>query len=449
MHFAPALTDESPVLSVSELNRRAKQLLERNFPLMWVSGEISNFIAAASGHWYFSLKDGNAQVRCAMFRHKSQYLDWQPRNGDQIEVRALVTLYEPRGEYQLNVENIRRAGLGALYEAFGKLKARLEQEGLFDEAHKKSLPTFPRQIGIVTSPAAAALRDVLTTLRRRMSSIPVILYPTPVQGEGSAAKIAEAIRTAASRTECDVLIVCRGGGSIEDLWAFNEEVVARAIHACPIPVVSGVGHETDFTISDFVADRRAPTPTSAAEQASPNRADLQHRIEAMHGRLNRHLRQKLEQRMQQVDYLSRRLVHPGERLNARLTHLTHLNQRLNNNAGHALAEREWHLQKLAHRLAAAKPDITAHEARQRDLARRLQLSLAHRMQDYQTGLQRLQANLVHLNPQSVLERGFSMVRSADGNIVYDSKEIALDEALSITFARGSAVARVTRKEDGR
>jgi exodeoxyribonuclease VII large subunit len=448
MHSAPALTDELPVLSVSELNRRTKQLLEKNFPLMWVSGEISNFIAAASGHWYFSLKDSNAQVRCAMFRHKSQYLDWQPRNGDQIEVRALVTLYEPRGEYQLSVENIRRAGLGALYEAFGKLKARLEQEGLFDTADKKPLPTFPGRIGIVTSPAAAALRDVLTTLRRRMPSIPVILYPTPVQGEGAAAKIAEAVRTAACRAECDVLIVCRGGGSIEDLWAFNEEIVARAIHACPIPVVSGIGHETDFTISDFVADRRAPTPTSAAEQASPNRVDLRHRIEAMHGRLNHHLRQKLEQRMQQMDYLSRRLVHPGERLDARLTHLSHLGQRLNNNAGHALAEREWHLQKLAHRLAAAKPDIAACEAQQRELARRLQLSLMHRMQAHQTGLQRLQANLAHLNPQSVLERGFSMVRSADGKIVYDSKEIAMDEALSITFARGSAEARVTRKEDG-
>lgn len=446
MHSVPALTDELPVLSVSELNRRTKQLLEKNFPLMWISGEISNFIAAASGHWYFSLKDSNAQVRCAMFRHKSQYLDWQPRNGDQIEVRALVTLYEPRGEYQLSVENIRRAGLGALYEAFGKLKARLEQEGLFDAADKKPLPAFPGRIGIVTSPAAAALRDVLTTLRRRMPSIPVILYPTPVQGEGAAAKIAEAIRTAASRAECDVLIVCRGGGSIEDLWAFNEEIVAWAIHACPIPVVSGVGHETDITISDFVADRRAPTPTSAAEQASPNRADLRHRIETMHSRLSRHLRQKLEQRMQQVDYLSRRLVHPGERLDARLTHLSHLGQRLNNNAGHALAEREWHLQKLAHRLAAAKPDIAACEVQQRELARRLQLSLMHRMQDYQTGLQRLQASLSHLNPQSVLERGFSMVRSADGKIVYDSKEIVMDEALSITFARGSAEARVTRKE---
>lgn len=447
MQLAPTLTDESPILSVSELNRRAKHLLERNFPLMWISGEVSNFIAAASGHWYFSLKDGTAQVRCAMFRHKSQYLDWQPRNGDQIEVRALVTLYEPRGEYQLNVENVRRAGSGALYAAYEKLKIRLEQEGLFDEVLKSALPAFPKQIGIITSPAGAALRDVLTTLQRRMPTIPVILYPTPVQGEGSAAKIAEAIRTATSRAECEVLIVCRGGGSIEDLWAFNEEIVARAIHACPIPVVSGVGHETDFTISDFVADRRAPTPTSAAEQASPNRTDLQHRTNALNNRLGQRLRQQLEQRMQQVDYLSRRLIHPGERLSARLIHLTHLGQRLNNNAAHTLATREWHLQKLAHKLSTAQPDIAAYQTHQRELAGRLRVSLDQRMQGYQAELLRLQANLAHLNPQSVLDRGFSMVRSAEGKIIYDSKSIAADEMLSITFAHGSAAAKVTRKDD--
>ena len=448
MPFSPLFSGESPVISVSELNRSARQLLEQSFPLMWIGGEISNFTAAASGHWYFSLKDSNAQVRCAMFRHKSQRLDWLPRNGDQVEVRALVTLYEPRGEYQLNVENLRRAGLGALYEAFEKLKARLEQEGLFDEARKKTLPAFPKRIGIVTSPAAAALRDVLTTLRRRMPSIPVILYPTPVQGEGAAAKIAEAIRTAASRAECEVLIVCRGGGSIEDLWAFNEEAVARAIHACPIPVVCGIGHETDFTIADFAADRRAPTPTAAAELASPNRADLLHRLEIMHGRLARHARQKLEQRMQQVDYLSRRLVHPGERLDARLEHLGHLRQRLNNAASHALAENEWRRQKLAHRFPSAKPDSAAREAWQQELARRLQIALTHRMQHHHTALQRLRVNLAHLNPQSVLERGFSMVRSADGKIVRSSTEIELEEQLAITFAHGSASARVTHKEDG-
>lgn len=447
MSFSPLFSNESPVISVSELNRSARRLLEQNFPLLWIAGEISNFTAAPSGHWYFSLKDSSAQVRCAMFRHKSQYLDWLPKNGDQIEVRARVTLYEPRGEYQLSVENIRRAGLGALYEAFEKLKARLETEGLFEETLKKPLPAFPKQIGIVTSPAAAALRDVLTTLRRRMPSIPVILYPTPVQGEGAAAKIAEAIRSAASRAECDVLIVCRGGGSIEDLWAFNEEDVVRAIHACPIPVISGIGHETDFTITDFTADRRAPTPTAAAELASPNRADLLHRIEAMHSRLSRHLRQKLEQRMQQVDYLSRRLVHPGERLNARLIHLGHLRQRLNSAAGYTLAGSEWSLQKLVSRLTATKPDIAARESQQLELGRRLRLSMENRMQHHQIALQQLQSNLGHLNPQSVLERGFSMVRSADGKIVHSSAEIALGEELSLTFARGSAAARVTGKED--
>ncbi|MBX9810460.1 MAG: exodeoxyribonuclease VII large subunit, partial [Burkholderiales bacterium] len=237
------------VISVGELNRLAKDVLEQNLPLMWVAGEISNFKRYDSGHCYFTLKDAAAQVDCVMFRHKVQYLEWLPENGMQVEVRACPTLYEARGKFQLNVETMRRAGLGALYEAFEKLKAKLEQEGLFDAARKRPLPAFPRAVGVVTSPQAAALRDVLTTLRRRMPSLPVILYPAPVQGEGAAQKIAQAIATAGARNECDVIIVCRGGGSIEDLWAYNEEAVARAIFACAIPVVSGVGHETDFTIA--------------------------------------------------------------------------------------------------------------------------------------------------------------------------------------------------------
>ncbi len=446
MSISSLFSTGSPVISVSELNRGARQLLEQNFPLMWIAGEISNFTAAASGHWYFSLKDSSAQVRCALFRHKSQYLDWLPKNGDQVEVRAKVTLYEPRGEYQLGVENIRRAGLGALYEAFEKLKARLGGEGLFDEAHKKPLPVFPNRIGIVTSPAAAALRDVLTTLRRRMPSIPVVLYPTPVQGEGAAVKIAEAIRTAARRAECDVLIVCRGGGSIEDLWAFNEEIVARAIHACPIPVVSGVGHETDFAIADFVADRRAATPTAAAELASPNRADLLHRLEVVHGRLARRARHELEQRMQQVDYLARRLIHPGERLNVRQTHLSQLRKRLHGAAAHAMAAADWRLRQNAHRLGSARPETGAPEARRVELAERLQLALAHQLQHNQAALHRLQANLAHLNPQAVFERGFSMTQKAGGDIVRDSDQIAVGERLTLTFARGSASATVTGKD---
>jgi exodeoxyribonuclease VII large subunit len=440
------LNNQAPVISVSELNRSARQLLEQNFPLLWVAGEISNFTAAVSGHWYFSLKDGSAQVRCAMFRHKSQYLDWMPKNGDQVEVRAAVTLYEARGEFQLSVENLRRAGLGALYEAYEKLKARLEKEGLFAEAYKLPLPAFPRQIGIVTSPAAAALRDVLTTLHRRMPMLPVILYPTPVQGEGAAAKIAEAINTAAARTECDVLIVCRGGGSIEDLWSFNEEIVARAIHACPIPVISGIGHETDFTIADFAADRRAPTPTAAAELASPNRADLRRRLDSLHDGMSRRLRQNLEQRMQQVDYLSRRLLHPGERLDARLSHLTHLHQRLNHGVSRNLNENEWRLHRIGQRLANALPDIALQQARQLELAQRLRLAFSHRLQEQHNTLHRLQSSLAHLNPQSVLDRGFSMVRSAAGEIVRNSAEIDLGESLSLTFAQGCAKATVTSKE---
>jgi exodeoxyribonuclease VII large subunit len=255
----------SRVIGVAELNRLAKELIERQLPLMWVAGEISNFMRAASGHCYFSLKDAQAQVRCVMFRHKAQLHDWKPENGMQIEVRATPSFYEARGEFQLNVEAMRRAGLGALYAAFEQLKARLSAEGLFAEERKQVLPRFPRAIGIVTSPHAAALRDVLTTLKRRMPAIPVIIYPTPVQGEGAAAKIAAALATADARAECDVLILCRGGGSIEDLWAFNEDVVARAIDACNLPVICGVGHETDFTIADFVADVRASSEVQLNE----------------------------------------------------------------------------------------------------------------------------------------------------------------------------------------
>ena len=246
----------------------------------------------------------------SFFRHKAQLHDWKPENGMQVEVRALPSFYEARGEFQLTVEAMRRAGQGSLHAAFEQLKARLLAEGLFAEENRKSLPRFPRAIGIVTSPQAAALRDVLATLKRRMPSIPVVLYPAPVQGDGAAAKIAAAITTADARAECDVLIVCRGGGSIEDLWAFNEEVVARAIHACTIPVISGVGHETDFTIADFAADVRAPTPTAAAQLACPDSAELREGVTHLYHRLKRVIERALERRMQHVDGLARRLVHP-------------------------------------------------------------------------------------------------------------------------------------------
>ncbi len=425
-------------VTVSELNRTVRQLIEHAIPLLWVTGEISNLTRAASGHWYFTLKDANAQVRCAMFRHKNQYLDWRPENGMQVEVRALVTLYEPRGDYQLNVEAMRRAGFGALFEAFEKLKAKLGAEGLFDEQRKRPLPAFPQRVGIVTSADAAALRDVLTTLRRRMPSLPVVLYPTPVQGAGAAQKIAQAIRAAGERGECDVLILCRGGGSIEDLWQFNEEIVARAVADCPLPVVSGVGHETDFTIADFVADRRAPTPTAAAEMVSPNREELARRLEILHGRLARRLSSQLEQRMQQVDYLGRRLVHPGERLQNQGALLDHLRQRLASGLGRSLDAARWRCAQAGQRLTAALPDIPRLQTECRHLGQRLQGSMAERLRRHEAGLQKLEANLAHLNPMAVLERGYSLVETAEGTIVTDSAALRAGDALKLTFAKGTA-----------
>jgi exodeoxyribonuclease VII large subunit len=445
MPASPAAPSQLPVLSVGELNRRVRDLLERSVPLLWVSGEICNFTRATSGHWYFSLKDASAQVRCVMFRQKGQHIDWQPRDGMHVEVRAVVTLYEPRGDYQLTVETMRQAGLGALYEKFERLKAALAREGLFEEARKRPLPFFPKRIGIVTSTGAAALQDVLTTLKRRMPGIAVIVYPTPVQGDGAAAKIVAALGRAAGRKECDVLILCRGGGSIEDLWQFNEEIVARAIFDCPIPVVVGVGHETDFTIADFVADRRAPTPTGAAELASPNRLDLLHRVERLAARLNREFNGMLERRMQRLDHLARRLIHPGERIARRREKLAALRERIRT----ALAARherlDWRLQTLQARLSAARPDIGLLQERQRTYQDRLRRAARHYFAARRSQLAALEAQLAQLSPSGVLARGYSIVTKADGSVVRDAEQLHSDDPVTMQFARGKATARITDK----
>ena len=391
------------IISVAELNRRAREFIEAGFPLLWVAGEISNFTHAASGHCYFSLKDATAQVRCVFFRHKAALIDWKPENGMQVEVRALPTLYEARGDFQLTVEGMQRSGLGALFEAFERLKRKLEQEGLFESSRRKPIPEFPRSVGVVTSPKAAALRDVLTTLARRMPGIRVVLYPTPVQGEGAGAKIAQAIRAASARMEIDVLIVCRGGGSMEDLWAFNEEIVARAIVDCAMPVVSGVGHETDFTIADFVADARAPTPTAAAELVSPSRVELLVRLGVLAARLSRDIDRALSTRMQHLDYLGKRLLHPGERIDAQI-------------------------------------------ARQQELRLRLQHGQARLLKQHDATLVKMSAGLAHLNPQAVLERGYSIVEKWGGQIVRSVEHIVVGESLRLTFARGAAQTRVEQIE---
>jgi exodeoxyribonuclease VII large subunit len=432
----------SEVLSVSALNRSVRDLLEHRFPLLWVGGEISNFVQARSGHLYFSLKDDQAQVRCVMFRGRGAYLDWQPRDGLQVEVRALVSLYEPRGDFQLNVEFMRRAGLGALYEAFLRLRDRLEREGLFDPALKRPIPAYPRSIGVVTSPAAAALRDVLTTLARRNPSVPVVVYPTAVQGEGAPAEIVAALATAAQRRECDVLILCRGGGSIEDLWAFNDERVARAIRACAIPVVVGVGHETDLTIADFAADLRAPTPTGAAELASPERAELRTRLDLLAGRLHRRITRDLETRLQLLDYLTRRLVHPGRRLDAQTALLVQLRARLALAAERSLERGRWRVRDLADRAVRGLPALAPMEARIAGLAQRMRAAALHGSAQRTARLESLVQNLAHLDPRAVLERGYAIVRDGEGRIVRRSAGLARGDPLDLTFAEGGANARV-------
>ena len=438
MFFNSNALEKNRIFSVGELNFAAKQLLENGLPLLWVRGEISNFVSASSGHWYFSLKDEQAQVRCVMFRHKSQYLNWKPKNGLQVEVLALATLYEARGDFQLTLEQMRPAGLGVLYEAFERLKRELESEGLFDVARKRKLPFVPTQIGIVTSPQAAALCDVLTTLAKRMPSITVLLYPTPVQGEGSAQKIAQAIRLANERAECDVLLVCRGGGNIEDLWAFNEEVVARAIVASFIPIVSGVGHETDFTIADFVADERAPTPTAAAQCVVPDGDDLLKNLRNLAHHLQRAQRNKLQNAMQSLDYSQRRLVHPARQLQNKTVQLGQLQFRMQRAFVYCKQQQHWRWQSLAQRLRAASSDFARLQDRQTNLAERLVKAMRSSQAQRLVILENAAQNLTLLDPKQVLMRGYSLVQDEKGNIVSHTDQLVTGTELRIIFEKGWA-----------
>lgn len=438
---------EESILSVSALNRLAREALESRFPLLWVSGEISNLRRPASGHFYFALKDESAQVDCVMFRGRAQLLPFRLQDGLRVEARALVTLYEARGGFQLNVEALRHAGIGALYEAFTRLRARLEAEGLFAPERRLPLPRFPRRIGVVTSLQAAALRDVLATLARRAPHVPVTIYPTLLQGEGAAANIAEAIRGADARAECDLLIVARGGGSIEDLWAFNEEVVARAIDACALPVVAGIGHESDTTIADLVADCRAATPTAAAELASAGWHTAAGELDHLATALRSLMQHRLQARMQRVDLLARRLVHPGERLGRLRAETAHLASRLHaalrrrlHDGGEAL--RLMHLRWIRHR-----PDLRHARRDAGTLAARLRAAAGIGLARQASRLEHLADSLAHLSPQSALARGYSLVRKADGSIVRAGAQLAVGDVVQLTFGEGGADAQVTHKRD--
>ena len=433
-------------ISVSELNALAKALLEDHLAGLWIAGEVSNLTRAASGHYYFSLKDSRAQVRCAMFKGAAMRLAKPLKEGDHIEVSGRISIYEARGEFQITVNEVRLKGLGQLYEAYERLKAQLQAEGTFAAERKKPLPARAQCIGIVTSLAAAALRDVVTTLKRRAPEIPVIVYPTAVQGAGSEFQIAQAIKTASQRAECDVLIVCRGGGSIEDLWAFNEEPVVRAIEACAIPVVSGVGHETDFTLADFVADVRAPTPTGAAELVSPNRQESLHRLAQAQGRLKTVLEQRYFDASQKLDWLARQIRHPRQKLDEQRTYIHKLAQILSYSMTQNVRAHTARFERQTQALKHCRPDISVYrqdiDRFQTTLSHAFRQLLAHRRQSLNAQTALLEA----VSPQQILERGFSVVKNTRGQVIRNADVLKQGQKLHITFADGETDVRVTKEQ---
>ncbi len=392
--------NEAKVFSVKEINRLVRELLEQSFPSLWISGEISNFISASSGHWYFSLKDDEAQVRCTMFKNKNMAADWTPKNGEKIEAKCFIGLYEARGEYQLNIDLIRHAGAGLLSEAFNQLKEKLLKEGLFETSRKKLMPQFPKSIGVITSPTGAAIEDILTTLKRRSLHIPIFIYPCLVQGKEAPLAIVKAIETANIRMECDVLILARGGGSIEDLWAFNEEIVARGIVASKIPIITGVGHETDTTIADFVSDLRAPTPTGAAELVTSHTVELVKTIQVYKNQLNKVMAGVIRELMQKIDYLEKRLISPRQQIQRQKEQIHQYIQRINQ-------------------------------------------SMKNVMIQYRLKIDKLKLNLDHLSPHAVLSRGYSIITNVDDQIVNNVKQLKLDDKIRIQLNHGQADANIS------
>jgi len=434
------------IFTISRLNREARFLLERGLGSVWLEGEISNLSRPASGHWYFSLKDESAQVRCAMFRQRNLLARFPVRDGLHVLARGRVSLYEARGEFQVVIDHLEEAGEGLLRRRFEELKQKLLAEGLFDERHKKPLPPLPRRIGVITSPTGAAIRDILHILGRRFPAIPVLIYPVPVQGEAAPREIAHALRLAGARADCDVLILARGGGSLEDLWAFNDEGVARAIYDCPIPVVSGVGHEVDFTIADFVADVRAPTPSGAAERVVPDRAEWLRRVEAMGTQLVRAMRRRLLEARTLLSGHEKGLArnHPGARLREHAQRLDELEARLAL-ATHARVDRA--RQRLATAtalLARASPALRVAALRLRLESARRTLVTAGRgcLQGSRTRLELALRTLHAVSPLATLERGYAIVTDADGHVLQDARATNPGAVIGARLARGSVTARV-------
>ncbi|MCK9395309.1 MAG: exodeoxyribonuclease VII large subunit [Methylobacter sp.] len=435
------------IITVTQLNRETSQLLAEHFLSVLVEGELSNLSTPSSGHIYFSLKDANAQVRCAMFRTQQRRLAFKPENGKQVIVKAQVSLYEPRGDYQLIVEHIEEAGDGALRRAFDALKLKLSEQGLFDAAHKQSLPTLPRTIGVITSPSGAAIRDILTVLQRRFAAIPVIVYPVAVQGDNAKHEIARAIATANRLKQCDVIILGRGGGTLEDLWAFNEEPVARAIYDSEIPIISAVGHETDFTIADFAADLRAATPSAAAEHASPDQQQWLSRFIYLESRLQQHLQRKLNQKQQTLDWLSQRLQrqHPGQKLARNARRMTELEARLKLAMHTRLRHMSGVIEAKTAKLWQHNPAVTisSHKQRQDYLSKRLIAVATHKLEQFKQRLLNSSQTLHAVSPLATLNRGYAMaIQPSSGEIIRSTEQLKLGDMVQIRLAQGRFTSQI-------
>jgi len=437
------------ILTVSELNAEVNLLLTQSFPLIYLEGEVSNLARPASGHFYFSLKDASAQVRCAMFRNSAMRSRVKPTNGQKVLVRARIGLYEPRGEFQLVVEHMEDAGEGQLQREYEQLKKKLAEQGLFDDEHKQALPSYPKSIGIITSPSGAAVQDILNVLKRRCPQIPIKIYPVAVQGEQSAPQLIQAIRQASSDKQNDVLILARGGGSIEDLWSFNEESVAKAIYECTVPVISGVGHEIDFTIADFVADQRAPTPSAAAELISPNTDELIQTVDRLALRLEQTMQQDLSEKDKQLTWLTSRLqqISPSKKLQQQQANLQVLQQRLRQITQSQIKNAQHQFDNQCVRLNALSPQKYLQE-------KQSQLSQLHgRLNDQQSRIQKqkehhfslLMTRLNAISPLATLERGYSITQDAKtGAVLHSANDVKAGQRIKTQLQHGELTSIVSK-----
>ncbi|WP_198263444.1 exodeoxyribonuclease VII large subunit [sulfur-oxidizing endosymbiont of Gigantopelta aegis] len=435
---------ELNILSVSDFSRNVKSVLEYNFPTTWVSGEISNLAMPRSGHWYFTLKDERAQVRCAMFRQSNQRLTFVPTEGMQILVKARVSLYEARGDFQLIVDSMEDAGVGALQRAYEQLKQKLQTQGLFDAQHKQDLPELPRCVGIITSPTGAALQDILNVLKRRFPALPIIIYPAQVQGANAPEQLLHALQQAQSQNLCDVLIIGRGGGSIEDLWAFNDEALARAIFACTIPVLSSVGHEVDFTICDFVADVRAATPSAAAELVIPDREEWLSWLRGIEQQLTQHIERHLRALQQQLQWQYKQLKHPGRYLEEVAQRIDDLSARMEQHLRLQLKARQAKVLTLNAQLQQHSPEhgITLQQSRLRYLQQRLAHNMQQHLEQLQQKIATFALGMDAYSPLATLARGYSLVKDKDNQLIKSATQLSPGQQVRLCFANDQALVSV-------